>query len=374
MLITDGSGTVIDLVNGNDAGDGIETYNGVICPGFINAHCHLELSHLKGKIPEKTGLVDFVQQVMGNRHAEVERQQAAMVEAESQMYRNGIVAVGDICNTSLSIPVKQQSKLLWHNFIEVSGFVDAAAHGRLEEMEKVSEKFKKELPSHKTSFSPHAPYSVSKRLFQLLNEGTAGQLITIHNQESAEEDKLYLLKQGAFLTLYENFGIDIASFEPTGKSSFQSWLPYFNRQQSIIAVHNTYTNTTDLDLLAELSRKTNGLLSHCVCINANQYIEQNNPPIKLLMHSNCNMVVGTDSLASNRQLNILEEIKSIQFLSFPSLSLPIILQWATINGARALQLDQSIGSFEKGKKPGVVLIENIAELQLTQQSAARRIL
>ncbi len=374
VLITDGSGTIIDLVKRNEAGDGIESYNGIISPGFVNAHCHLELSHLKGKIPEKTGLVSFVQQVMGNRHALEAQQLDAMVEAEAEMYQTGIVAVGDICNSSLSIPVKQQSKLLWHNFIEASGFVDAVANVRLDEMKTVSKKFEKELPAHKTTLSPHAPYSVSKKLFQLLNEDTAGQLITIHNQESAEEDRLYLHKKGGFLSLYENFGIDIASFVPTGKSSFQTWLPYFDRQQSIIAVHNTFTNPIDLEYLEGFSQKANGLLSHCICINANQYIEQTTPPIKLLMHSNCHMIIGTDSLASNRQLNILEELKTIQLSTIPSIALSILLQWATVNGAKALQLDHSIGSFEKGKKPGIVLIKNVEQLQLTQQSTASRLL
>ncbi len=373
VVITDSSGTIIDLVNTLDAGGGIEAFTGLISPGFVNAHCHLELSHLKGRISEKTGLVDFVQQVMSNRSTGYDQQLEAMVEAEVKMYQTGIVAVGDICNSSDSIPAKKQSKLLWHNFIEVSGFVGEAAHKRLAEMEMVSKQFENELPTHKTTFSPHAPYSVSKNLFHLLNEDTAGQLITIHNQECTEEDMLYLRKAGGFLALYKNVGIDIASFEPTGKSSFQSWLPYFDQQQSIILVHNTYTSASDMEFLSQLSGRAKTVFSLCLCINANQYIEQKNPPIQMLMNSNCNMVIGTDSLASNQQLNILEEIKAIQLSAIPIIPLPTLLQWATINGAKALQLDHMVGSFEKGKTPGIVLIENIEQFQLTQQSTARRI-
>ena len=374
VVITDSSGTIIDLVNTIDAGDGIESFTGLISPGFVNAHCHLELSHLKGRISEKTGLVDFVQQVMRNRSTRDEQQLEAMVEAEAKMYQTGIVAVGDICNSSDSIPVKKKSKLLWHNFIEVSGFVDEAAHKRLAEMKMVSKQFEKELPAHKTTFSPHAPYSVSKNLFHLLNEDTAGQLITIHNQECADEDILYLRKAGDFLGLYKNFGIDIASFEPTGRSSFQSWLPYFDQQQSIILVHNSFTSASDMEFLSKFSGRANTVFSICLCINANQYIEQKNPPIQMLMNSNCNMVIGTDSLASNQQLNILEEIKTIQLSTIPIIPLPTLLQWATINGAKALQLDHLVGSFEKGKTPGIALIENIEQFQLTQLSTSRRIL
>ena len=374
MVITDSSGSIIDLVNPKDAGDGIEAFTGIISPGFVNAHCHLELSHLKGRISEKTGLVNFVQEVMSNRSTRDDQQLEAMIEAEAKMYQTGIVAVGDICNSSDSIPAKKHSKLFWHNFIEVSGFVGEAAHKRLAEMKTVSKQFEKELPTHKTSLSPHAPYSVSKKLFHLLNEDTAGQLISIHNQECADEDILYLHKAGGFLALYKNFGIDIASFELTGKSSFQSWLPYFDQQQSIILVHNSFTSASDMEFLSQLSGRANTVFSLCICINANQYIEQKNPPIQMLMNSNCNMVIGTDSLASNQQLNILEEIKAIQLSTIPIIPLPTLLQWATINGAKALQLDHLVGSFEKGKTPGIVLIENLEQLQLTQQSTARRIL
>ena len=373
VLITDGSGVIIDLVNNEEAGDGIEEFKGIISPGFVNAHCHLELSHLKGRIPENTGIVEFVQQVMNNRSKGNEQQLEAMEQADSKMYHSGIVAVGDICNSTDSIAVKKSSKILWHNFIEVSGFVGEAANARLEAMKLILDQFKNELPFQPKTLSPHAPYSVSKKLFHLLNEHTEAQLITIHNQESAAEDELYLAKQGGFLDLYNNFEIDISSFEPTGKSSVQSWLPYFNKQQSILSVHNTYTSKSDIDFLIKYSEKHSSLFSYCICINANDYIEQKNPPIEMLMNSDCNVVIGTDSLASNHQLNILEELKTIQLSNNPIFPLSILLKWATINGAKALQLDSLVGSFEKGKKPGVVLIENIQQFQLNQQSSARRI-
>jgi len=373
VLITDGSGVIIDLVNIEEAGDGIEEFKGIISPGFVNAHCHLELSHLKGRIPENTGLVEFVQQVMNNRSKGNEQQLEAMEQADSKMYHSGIVAVGDICNSTDSIAVKKSSKILWHNFIEVSGFVGETANARLEAMKLVSDQFKNELPFQPKTLSPHAPYSVSKKLFHLLNEQTEAQLITIHNQESAAEDQLYLAKQGEFLDLYNNFEIDISSFKPTGKSSVQSWLPYFNKQQSILSVHNTYTSESDIDFLIKYSEKHSSLFSYCICINANNYIEQKNPPIEMLMNSDCNVVIGTDSLASNHQLNILEELKTIQLSNNPIFPLSTLLKWATINGAKALQLDSLVGSFEKGKKPGVVLIENIQQVQLNQQSSLRRI-
>jgi len=340
---------------------------GLLSPGFINAHCHLELSYLKNVIPTGTGLVQFVQQVITKRSPLDEAKLSAMQAADAEMYNSGIVAVGDICNTADTIYPKQNSKLHWHNFIEVSGFVDAAAMHRLNTAKVIAALFVD--GAQKKSLSPHAPYSVSTTLFEQLNIETANQLITIHNQECAAEDELYQNKAGDFLSLYKNFGIDISSFEPTGKTSLQSWLPYFTNNQSIISVHNTFTSQADIAFASKHPH-----LYFCLCINANKYIEQKIPPIELLRKNTANIVLGTDSYASNWQLNILEEIKSIQQATSYSIPLQEILQWATINGAHALQMDDVLGSFENGKKPGVVLLQGLNGLDTTSSSFASRIL
>jgi len=95
----------------------------------------------------------------------------------------------------------------------------------------------------------------------------------------------------------------------------------------------------------------------CLCINANLYIENKVPPVEMLMKHNCPIVLGTDSYSSNWQLSITKEIQSLKN-KFPSLSLETILQWATINGAKALKWEDEFGSFEKGKRPGITIIDN----------------
>ena len=388
-IITDDKGSILDIVPVHDAGDEIQQLDGLICPGFINAHCHIELSHLKGLIPEGGGLVNFVQQVMAQRKATDETVHQAIDDAAAEMYHSGIVAVGDICNTANSSLHKENSAIYWHNFIEVSGFVDGAAAKRLAEMENVYKQFtdmdeqrlkrdnpQPNAPHSTTVYSPHSPYSVSKKLFQLINEQTAGQLITIHNQECVAENELYQHKTGGFLALYKNFGIDISGFESTGLTSLQSWLPYFTHQQPIILVHNTFTSQADIDFSREYCnrQKNNAAIYHCLCINANLYIEQQAPPINLLRTNNCSILIGTDSYASNRQLNMLEEIKSIQSATNNNIPLQEVLGWATINGAKALQVEHVFGSLEKGKQPGIVQINHIEDTQLSAQSTATKII
>jgi imidazolonepropionase-like amidohydrolase len=98
------------------------------------------------------------------------------------------------------------------------------------------------------------------------------------------------------------------------------------------------------------------------------------PPIELLRANNAEIVIGTDSYASNWSLNILDELKTIQ-KQFPSIPLSEMLGWATMNGARALQMEKSLGSFEKGKKPGIVLIEGISTNgQIQNTSISKRII
>jgi len=355
VIITSDEGKISAVTTVAEAGDGIQHLPGILTPGFINCHCHLELSHMQGAIPEKTGLVSFVQQVMSRRGEAAAQKEQAMQKAEQEMYNNGIVAVGDICNTADAIGIKRHSKLYWNNFIEVSGFVDSAAEKRAADAEIILTAHHTALPAQYAVVVPHAPYSVSKTLFQLLNNKTAGKLITIHNQESAEEDKLYQNRSGDFLNLYKNFGIDIASFKPTRKSSLQSWRPYFTNDQSVISVHNTFTGNDDIHFLQ--TKITGQKTFFCLCPAANLYIEDMLPDVALLQKSGYPVVLGTDSYASNHQLSIWHEIKILQ-KHFPQLSLDTLLQWATINGAKAMQLEHILGSFEKGKQPGLVLIKD----------------
>jgi cytosine/adenosine deaminase-related metal-dependent hydrolase len=380
VLITSATGVVQDIVALPDAGEGAEFFNGIISPGFINAHCHLELSHLKGLIPEKTGLVDFVFKIITERHFAEEEILAAIETAENEMLQSGIVAVGDICNTTHTIHQKKKNLLRYHNFIEVSGFVPALANERFDRANTVLAAYLSTLNPQSSTLCPHAPYSVSPQLFELINKGTASQIISIHNQETITEEDFMQHKTGDFLKLYEKLGIDISFFKPTGKSSLQSWWPYLNKNQSIILVHNVTTTAEDVDFTRlstinhpERSRREPSTSYCCLCPNANRYITNSLPDVHMLMDKDCSIVLGTDSLASNHQLNILEEIK-ILHKNFPQLSLQQMLQWATINGAKALQMEDELGSFEKGKQPGVVLIEGIENVQVSANSSSRRIL
>jgi len=374
VLITTKDGSIIDLLPEKDAGDAVEKYNGILCPGFINTHCHLELSHLKNTIPEKTGLVDFVFAVMTQRGFDTEIILKAIQNAEDEMLQNGILAVGDICNTADTIQQKLKGRLYYHNFIEVAGFVPAAAASRFNTASELWTQFQAMNNGQRATIVPHAPYSVSPQLFELINSFAGNNLVSMHNQESLQEDIFFKTGTGNFLKLYEKLNIDISFYKPGGKSSLQTVLPYFNKNQSLILVHDVTTTTDDIKAVKQAT--VNHQLStvfFCLCPNANLYISNMLPDMNTLVSSDCTIVLGTDSLASNHQLSILEEMKTLH-KHFPQLPLQTVLQWATFNGAKALQLDNKLGSFEKGKQPGVVIIENADDLVLGEKSVVKRII
>jgi len=361
VLITDDSGKTEDIISASEAGDDVQTFEGILTPGLINCHCHLELSHLKNVIPQDTGLIEFLCSVVTKRDFPREVIDQEIEKAEKEMYDNGIVAVGDIGNTADTAEVKSKSKIRWQNFVEVLGFTDEKADDNIEHYKQVAKTLEKKLQTsnlkHRTSLVPHAPYSISPKTFKLINELTKDQVISIHNQEHPAEDVLYKTGGGEYLKLFKIFGINGSPFPITGLSSICSVLPHFNNGQTIFLIHNTFMPEEDVLFAKEYAAKNGLNLIWCLCVNANLYIETKVPPIEMFIKNNCPLVLGTDSYSSNWQLSIAKEIQAIKD-HFPSLSLGTILQWATINGAKALKWDDELGSFEKGKRPGVTLLSN----------------
>jgi len=355
VLITQSNGVIEDIVPLIEAGEDIEWIDATLSPGFVNCHCHLELSHMKGMIPEKTGMTDFVLAVVQQRHLEEEVILNAIESAETEMLLNGIVAVGDICNNLHTMQQKRKGRIYYHNFIEASGFIPSIAELRFERAKDFFNAYAElySMPIESNSIVPHAPYSVSPDLFRKISGFPGNHILTMHNQEAISEEELFLERKGDFLRMYGAMNIDISFFKASEKNSLQTVFPYFGRNQKLILVHNVTTSEADIHFLRSYSSGPD--VFFCVCPNANLYIGNGLPDVVLLANSGFPVVVGTDSLASNHQLDILEELKTLQ-KKFPSITLVQLLRWATINGARALEIESMLGSFERGKKPGVVAI------------------
>ncbi len=334
-------------------------YEGVLAPGFVNVHCHLELSHTRGMIPEHTGLINFLKNISLRRNEfTTEQKDAARLKGYEELVANGVVAVGDIANTTDTLPLREQGQLHFHTFIEALGFTEANALRSLGYAQGTYDTFAGQSPTGKVlrqTITPHAPYSVSSALFKAIDAFNSNSLLSIHNQEGTAESDFYKHKEGGVRDLLQALGIDDSLFTPTGKSSLQSYLEWLTYERPYIFVHNTYSEKEDIQFVKSRIKEA----YWCLCPNANLYIENKLPDIELLVNEGVTICIGTDSLASNKQLCILSELDTIN-QHYPGVGWETLLKWATSNGAKALQMDGVIGTIEPGKKPGFVLLQQIA--------------
>lgn len=349
----------------------LEYYPGVIVPGFINTHCHLELSHMKDKVATGTGLLPFLNSVVKYRDFPMEVILDAIEQADREMYEGGIVAVGDISNKLDTAAQKNKSRLNYYTFVEMFDFMqDQSAQAAFDQWWPVFQG-QSAANGNKKSCVPHAPYTVSASLFQRLREVNfeAEITVSIHNQETPDEDALFLSKTGGFLDFYQGFGIPLDEFRATGKTSIHSVFAQLNPRQRNLFVHNTMTTTADIQAAQQWSDR----VFWATCPNANLYIENRLPNYSLFLNENAKMTIGTDSLTSNWQLSILEEMKTIaRYQSY--VPFETLLQWATLNGAEALGYEAKLGSIEMGKSPGLNLLNLDASFQLDSKTTVKRLI
>ena len=340
-----------------DADAPLVRLKGVLAPGFVNAHCHLELSHMKGRIPEATGLPDFLGHVYAQRDLDPETKQSAREGAEKEMIASGVVAVGDISNVSDTFEQKATSAIEYHTFIELFDWNPERAHKTYErgldlmdEYDLIFEQFQR---TARASVNPHAPYTVSDKLFDLMNHGEycGGEPMTIHHQETPGENEFFESATGAMADFLNRVRGREGTFRAHKANSNQYVVPLLPRCQNMLLVHNTMTERADI----ERSLRHSTRLFWVTCPRANWYIERRLPNYDLWREMGLRICVGTDSLSSNWDLNFWNELKFIAE-HYEKLPFEELLQWATFNGAEALEM-KHLGKIEEGARPGLVHLE-----------------
>ena len=317
----------------------LEIFDGVLCPGFVNAHCHLELSHLLGIAEKGNGFLEFAGTIRKrDDFSEIEKQNE-IEKAEQQMIDNGIVAVGDICNTTDTLLQKQKENLKYYNFIETFGVDENKVNTIFAQSMELRNKFRN--AGQKATIVPHAPYSVPPSLMRKISNAFDNKdlLLSIHMQETKEENQLFENKDGIFLDWLSGMNANKEIWEKRKNSNYV--LKELGRKK-IILVHNTFIQKEDV---------TDNY--YCTCPKANLYIEKMLPDYSIF--DTDKLCVGTDSLASNNTLSILDELLVIQENS--NFDMNTLLKIACKNGAEALGFEK-LGTFERGKKPGLNLIYN----------------
>ena len=371
VITTEDDGTIINVEE--TAGDlkekhSTEFYNGIFIPGFVNCHCHLELSHMKGYSSKGMGLGSFIEQVRSSRNYNKENVLSSAFSADYSLYKEGIVLCADVCNTTDSFKIKKESRISYFNLLEVFGLDPDKAGKRFDEILSVARiSGEMDLPF---SLVPHSAYSTSLTLLRLLrNESLNNKITSIHFMETEGEETFLKNHTGSLMSSYQNSGL-IPSRLETAKSHADLVLNEVTKSGNLILVHNTFADRNTIRLVM-----ARGNLFWCLCPNSNLYIENRIPPLNLLIEEGCEIVIGTDSLASNSNLSILEELKTLQF-NFPDTPVEDLLYWATMNGAKALKEEKRFGSIERGKKPGLLLLENVdlQNMKLLPESFVTRLI
>lgn len=357
IITFDNDGKIIEIIDTKGKINeiaGLEYYNGVIVPGFINAHCHIELSHMKGMIDNKTvkGLPGFVNAVISKRFFPPDLNDK-IKRADLEMSSEGIIAVGDISNTQDSFKVKKESKMHYQTFVELFTISNEASQENFN-TGKENLKVLQDM-NLQGSLVPHAPYSVPDKLFELISnfETKKLKITSIHNQETPSENELFIRQTGEMKNTLESKGFNYNDITTKGESSLKATLPKFNEKDNILLIHNTFTEKSDIEFAENYSKN----IYWVFCPNSNLYIEKALPNFKIFFDKNVKTCLGTDSYSSNTELSILSEMKTLQE-NCPELKFEEILKTACKNGAKALKIDNYAGQIKKGFNPGINLIEN----------------
>ena len=346
----------------------VEFYNGIIVPGFVNCHCHLELSHLKGAIAEGMGLSDFIMNVRTLRNYDQKEIITAAKKEDDDLFREGVSLCADICNTPLTFDIKKRSSIRYISFGEVFGIDPDKAGKRMVEVMHLAKEA--EDAGLKLYPVPHSAYSVSLPLFRMLREKSSGNRVTsVHFMESESEAIFLKDHSGPMRRSYADSGLLPASLQMP-KNHVRAIMDEVTPSGNLILVHNTYA---DRNTVSEVKRRGNTYW--CLCPGSNLYIENKLPPVEMLMEENCEIVIGTDSLSSNKKLSILREMGIIQE-RFTSVKLEELIRWATINGAEALGEGDGFGTIEPGKRPGLILLQDLdlVNLRLLEETTVRRLI
>ena len=331
----------------------------IILPGLVNAHTHLELSMMKNVVPAGLDFSEWAFQTITTRMNFSEATVLADCEkAIRSMVESGTVAVGDIANhAATALPYLRRSGLYATVFNEVTGFANHIAKQRFEEFVSKIVSFDDERIQQ--TLAPHAPYSVSKPLFELIGRHlhSENSRTSIHLAESIDEVEFLKTGVGPMKSMIERIGRWDASWSAPGQSPVEYVHSLGLLGDRTMVVHAVHVNENDLSILAE----TRSFV--CTCPRSNARIDVGGTaPVKRMLEAGITVCIGTDSLASCDDLVLWNEMKALHSIH-PSIPPETVLKMATLNGAQAIGFGERIGSIETGKDAALIAIRSIQKTE-----------
>jgi cytosine/adenosine deaminase-related metal-dependent hydrolase len=331
----------------------------VLMPGLVNAHTHLELSWMRGRVPPASKFTDWVKTLFAIRGRPDGQMSAGQIDAIgdaiAEAQRCGTAAVGDISNSMASAEPMRRAKLDGVVFHELLGFKerDGALLESTRELRKSAA-----AAGARVSIAPHAPYSTSIELFKAIRTAVnenACPIMSVHLGESPEEVELLEKGSGPWRSMLELIGLWRDDWQAPGCDP----VTYLDRHglldERTLVIHGVQFGDRALARLAEIGATI------VTCPRSNQWVGVGYPPLDRFYQSGVNVAVGTDSLASVEDLNLFSELKTMRYLA-PKVAARRILESATLTGARALGLGDELGSLTPGKRAQMIAVELPAQV------------
>ncbi len=313
-----------------------ERLDAVLLPALVNAHTHLELSHLRGRVPGGEGLAPWIRLLVSVRAGDP-RPGRALDEAILDLEKAGVAAIGEVTNTLAALPHLVRAGIAGTLYHEVFGFSDARIAASLAAADETLARASDPGPGLAIARSPHSVYSTHPRvLAELLRAGPA----SVHLAEDPGERVFCASKAGPFASLQRMLGpVEVC---PLGRSAVAVAAPHMGPRS--LAVHGVDLDADDLEDLAR-SRATVVL-----CPRSNLHVGGRLADLPRLLATGIPLAIGTDSLASSPSLSPLAELAALA-RAFPQLSpaklLPLAWNGAAV-GAPA------VGRLAPGSAPGLV--------------------
>ena len=358
-LVLDEEGTVLDLGPASDvlprhAGAPVEIARGVVMPGLVNAHAHVELSALRGKVSGGHGFVPWVERLMGIRASECpEEDEGALARAAEEMENFGTVAVGEVTNTLAAASALARRGIGGTLFHEIFGLDRERALAKLAAMraERAALLDGGAARGFTASPAPHTVYTTHPDAVRaaLAEVRDAGARTTVHLCEHAAERSFLVHGSGPFAEFATRMRFPIDRFPVPHKGPVDVAADLGLLAPDVLLVHLTDVRPDELDRIAASGAPV------VLCPRSNLFIEVKLPPLLEMLKVGVLPALGTDSLASNASLDVLAEARALAD-RFPSVDKRVLVEMATAAGARALGLPD-LGRLAKGHRPGVLCVE-----------------
>jgi cytosine/adenosine deaminase-related metal-dependent hydrolase len=321
----------------------------VILPALVNAHTHLELSWMAGRVPPATSMPGWAFDLIRTRRAEGPDPVEPVRAAIARMRQSGTGLVGDVANTSAAWEPLRESGMSAAVFREVLGFRPE----RAEEVVREAWAGIEALPRCawlRPAVVPHAPYSVSPALFRAVAAASRDLPVSVHLGESAEEVEFLRSGTGPWRDVLERLGAWDPGWRPPGCGPV-AYLEQFGLvSRRLVAVHGVQLTDDELSRLAAAGATL------VTCPRSNRWTGAGAPPINRFYASGVRVAIGTDSLAGVEDLNLFSELRAIRALA-PHVPASAILESVTRSGAEALGFGTELGSIEPGKQAALIAVK-----------------